>query len=70
MRFTRNEIATVVGAAPSGSDGIVEGVSIDSRTLLDGMLFVPIVAERDGHQFLAAVVERRSEERRVGKECA
>ena len=60
MRFTRNEIATAVGGALTGSDGIVEGVSIDSRTLLDGMLFVPIVAERDGHQFLAAIAERAS----------
>ena len=58
MRFTRNEIATAVGGALTGSDGIVDGVSIDSRTLLEGMLFVPIVAGRDGHQFLRAVVER------------
>jgi UDP-N-acetylmuramoyl-tripeptide--D-alanyl-D-alanine ligase len=36
----------------------VGGASIDSRTLELGQLFVPIVAERDGHDFLAAAVAR------------
>jgi UDP-N-acetylmuramoyl-tripeptide--D-alanyl-D-alanine ligase len=31
----------------------VDGVSIDSRTTAPGQLFIPIVAERDGHDFIA-----------------
>ena len=32
----------------------VEGVSIDSRSVANGQLFVPLVAERDGHEFIPA----------------
>ncbi len=34
----------------------VEGVSIDSRDVAAGDLFVPIVAERDGHDFIASAI--------------
>lgn len=55
MRFTRVEVAAAVGGSLTGSDGLIEAVSIDSRTMPDGALFVPIVAERDGHQYIAAI---------------
>ena len=58
MRFTRREIATAVGGTLTGSDGLVDGVSIDSRSLRGGMLFVPVVANRDGHQFIGSVAGR------------
>ena len=58
MRFTRLEIATAVDGTLAGSDGLVDGVSIDSRILRGGMLFVPVVADRDGHQFIGAVAGR------------
>ena len=30
------------------------GASFDTRTIRPGELFVPLVAERDGHEFIAA----------------
>ena len=36
----------------------MSGVAIDSRQVVGGELFVPIVAERDGHDFIPAAVER------------
>jgi len=36
---------------------MVNGVSIDSRTATDDALFVPIVAERDGHDFISRALE-------------
>ncbi len=35
-----------------GPDVTVEGATIDSRTARPGQLYVPIVAERDGHEFI------------------
>ena len=35
----------------------VDGVTQDSRDVQAGMLFVPLVAERDGHDFIADAVE-------------
>ena len=57
MRFTATHIAEVTGGAlvtdqPAGADISCDGVSIDSRTVGAGALFVPIVAERDGHDFI------------------
>jgi UDP-N-acetylmuramoyl-tripeptide--D-alanyl-D-alanine ligase len=40
-----------------GPDVTVDGVSIDSRTTTPGQLFVPIVAERDGHDFIPAALD-------------
>ncbi len=56
MRFTVAEIADhVQGRVASTSRDIeISGVSIDSRDTLPGQLFVPIVAERDGHAFIDA----------------
>ncbi|QKT05968.1 UDP-N-acetylmuramoyl-tripeptide--D-alanyl-D-alanine ligase [Gordonia sp. X0973] len=52
MQFTTAEIASATGGTPIGADVVIDGASIDSRTLAAGELFVPIVAERDGHDFL------------------
>jgi UDP-N-acetylmuramoyl-tripeptide--D-alanyl-D-alanine ligase len=48
----------VVGGTMIGADVEVSGVSIDSRELVLGELFVPVVAERDGHEFIEAALER------------
>jgi len=40
-----------------GPDVTVEGATIDSRTARPGQLYVPIVAERDGHEFIGAALE-------------
>ena len=58
MRFTSAEIADATGGTVTGPDVTVEGVSIDSRVDVGGRLFVPIVAERDGHDFIRAALER------------
>ena len=46
----------ISAAALIGPDVTVDGASIDSRTIAAGQLFVPIVAERDGHAFIAAAL--------------
>ena len=56
MRFTTDEIAQATGGEVFGRDTEVDGVSIDSRSVRPGQLFVPIVAERDGHDFIGAAV--------------
>jgi UDP-N-acetylmuramoyl-tripeptide--D-alanyl-D-alanine ligase len=50
------EIATATGGERHGADVEVNGVTIDSRSVPPGSLFVPIVAERDGHGFIADAV--------------
>jgi len=61
MRWTVEEVARAVGAtAPSGVDPLARlaGVSIDSRTVARGELFVAIHGPRhDGHNFVAAALE-------------
>lgn len=56
MRFRASEAAQAIGAELSGPDVWVEGASFDSRSLRPGQLFVPIVAERDGHEFVDAAL--------------
>ena len=56
MRFTASEVARIVGGELIGADTDITGVSVDSRRLAAGELFVPLVAERDGHDFIPAAV--------------
>ncbi|MEZ5322375.1 MAG: UDP-N-acetylmuramoyl-tripeptide--D-alanyl-D-alanine ligase [Microthrixaceae bacterium] len=66
MRFTWDELIEATGGTGHGvarSEGgrlgagpAVEGASIDSRTIVAGRLFVAVVAERDGHDFVGAAV--------------
>jgi UDP-N-acetylmuramoyl-tripeptide--D-alanyl-D-alanine ligase len=46
------ELAHHLGGELAGPDLAIDGASIDSRTIRPGQLFVPIVAERDGHAFI------------------
>ena len=57
MRFSISELAARLGGEQVGPDVIVDGVTIDTRTALAGKLYVPIVAERDGHMFIRAALE-------------
>ena len=57
MRFRAAEVATATRGRLVGDDVVVSGVSTDSRTGTDGTLFVPLVADRDGHDFIAAALE-------------
>ena len=53
MRFRASEI----GGEVVGPDVEFDGAAIDSRQVRGGELFVPIVAERDGHDFVAAALD-------------
>lgn len=66
MRWTLQEIADATGGTVTGADSgpdypsvapAVSGVSIDSRSLQVGELFVAVRSERDGHDFVPAAVE-------------
>lgn len=56
MRFSTTELAARLGGELVGPDVTVEGASIDSRTVTPGQLFVPILATRDGHDFIPAAL--------------
>ncbi len=56
MRFPARLAAEATGGELVGPDVVLDGASFDSRTLRPGQLFVPLVAERDGHEFIAAAV--------------
>ena len=45
-------VARATGGALVGPDVAVDGAAIDSRLVRGGELFVPVVAARDGHDFL------------------
>jgi UDP-N-acetylmuramoyl-tripeptide--D-alanyl-D-alanine ligase len=57
VRFSISELAARLGGEQVGPDVTVTGASIDSRTVLPGQLYVPIVAERDGHEFIRAALQ-------------
>jgi len=54
--WTSLEIKKITGGAGSG-DWTVDGISIDSRTLQKGDLFVALTDKRDGHAFLDKAFE-------------
>jgi len=53
--WTADEIAKAVGGKVAG-DFAVTGISIDTRTVETGDLFVPLVGVRDGHDFVSQAV--------------
>jgi len=58
VRFSITELAAWLGGEQVGPDSTIAGASIDTRTVLPGQLYVPIVAERDGHEFIRTALER------------
>ena len=58
MRFRAIEVAAATGGRLVGPDVELDGVSFDSRSVLPGQLFVPLVAERDGHEFVPDALAR------------
>jgi len=60
MELTAREIAHVTGGEVIGGDADARATSyaIDSRVLEDGACFVALVAERDGHEFVADAAAR------------
>ena len=65
--WTFEEISAATGAPLPGGAGHAGGVSIDSRTLQPGDLFVAIKGEHaDGHKFVEAAFERGASAAIVG----
>lgn len=58
MRFRSHDVAVATGGTLVGPDVAIDGVSFDSRTIEPGQLFVPLVAARDGHEFVQAALAR------------
>ena len=56
MRFHVRDLCNALDATLVGPDAQVDGATQDSRAVAPGMLFVPLVAERDGHDFIAVAV--------------
>lgn len=59
MRWTTAEIASAVGGRLVGGDVVVDRVTQDSREIdpsSGSWLFVPLVAERDGHDFVPTAI--------------
>lgn len=56
VRFRAAQVATATHGRLVGEDVELDGASFDSRSVRPGQLFVPIVAARDGHDFVAAAV--------------
>ena len=57
VEFTTDEIAAATKGEPVGPAASADGATIDSRAVAGGELFVPLVAERDGHDFVSAAIE-------------
>ena len=56
MRFRASDVAAATGGRLVGADVDIDGAGFDSRTLRPGQLFVPLVADRDGHDFVNAAL--------------
>jgi UDP-N-acetylmuramoyl-tripeptide--D-alanyl-D-alanine ligase len=54
--WTAEAIVNATGGRLSGSPFAATGLSIDSRTVEPGDLFVALIAERDGHDFASAAL--------------
>lgn len=57
MRFRASDVASATGGRLVGPDCHIDGVSFDTRSLRPGQLFVPLVAARDGHEFVQAALQ-------------
>ena len=58
MRFRASDVARDTGGHLVGPDVVIDGVSFDSRQVAPGQLFVPIVDQRDGHDFIESALGR------------
>jgi len=55
--FQAKNLSADLGGELVGDDVALRGVSIDSRLVDPGALFVPLVAERDGHDYIGAAID-------------
>ena len=56
VEFAIDDVAAAVKGEVVGPPVTVAGATIDSRSVAGGELFVPLVAERDGHEFVAGAL--------------
>jgi UDP-N-acetylmuramoyl-tripeptide--D-alanyl-D-alanine ligase len=56
--WTSGDIARATGGAEGGGGFTAGGVSIDTRTIEPGDLFVALAGVRDGHEFVAQAMEK------------
>ncbi|MEO9825484.1 MAG: UDP-N-acetylmuramoyl-tripeptide--D-alanyl-D-alanine ligase [Paracoccaceae bacterium] len=56
--WTSDEAMAATGGKAQGPKWRAKGVSIDTRTIEPGDLFVALKAERDGHDFVASALEK------------
>lgn len=56
--WTRAEVAAATGGRPEGHWQAAAGLSIDSRSLAPGEMFLALKAARDGHDFVADALAR------------
>lgn len=52
MRFMAADVARATGGDLVGQNAHLAGLAFDSRVIRPGQLFVPIIAERDGHDYI------------------
>jgi UDP-N-acetylmuramoyl-tripeptide--D-alanyl-D-alanine ligase len=52
VKLRASDLANAIGGRLVGPDTEIDGATFDSRQVLHHQLFVPIVAERDGHDFI------------------
>ena len=52
MRFTTTQVTQIVNGKLEGKDVSLDGVTQDSRKATPNCLFIPLVAERDGHDYI------------------
>jgi len=57
MRFRAREVAEVVEGVLVGDDVEIDGARHDSRAITGGELFVPLVDQRDGHDFVSGALD-------------
>jgi len=53
VKLLASDLANAIGGRLVGPDTDIDGATFDSRQVLHHQLFVPIVAERDGHEFIS-----------------
>jgi UDP-N-acetylmuramoyl-tripeptide--D-alanyl-D-alanine ligase len=65
--WTSDEIVAATSGRLAGAPFSATGISIDTRTLERGDLFVALAGERDGHEFVQAALDRGASGVLVGK---
>ena len=58
MKLNLSELENILGSSVINSDVTFEGISIDSRTIKNNELYIPIKGENfDGHKFILDAVK-------------